>query len=65
MYANVEISNFELIGQENNHSNLIDVKLDLYFHLNCTSVGEGDFLYLSPYEDVDEDPVLLIDDSYK
>jgi len=22
-------------------------------------------LYLSPYEDLDEDPVLLIDDSYK
>ena len=44
---------------------MIKVKLDLYFHLNCTVIEKGDFLYISPYEDLEDDPVLLIDDDYK
>jgi hypothetical protein len=65
VYADIEISNFQLVGHDEQDSSLIKVKLDLYFHLNAATVQDGDFLYLSPYTESDEDPVLLIDDSYK
>jgi len=65
IYADVEITHFELIGHEKRNQNLIKVKLDVFFQLNQTRIGKDDFLYLSPYEDLEKDPVLLIDDAFK